>query len=79
MVGGFWRLIVRLNKQDALMESNRTLLDELKSQLAREFGGNSGGIREAINGLRSAAIADTRRLDDHLESHAYGRRRDDKP
>jgi len=72
-VAGFWRLIIRLNKQDAVMAANKDVLLDLKAQLAREFGGNSGGIREAINGLKNAQAADTKRLDEHLEAHATGR------
>lgn len=75
--GGFWRLAARLKAQDIVMEANKDTLQRLESRLEREFGGNSGGIREAINGLKAAAVADTRRLDDHLESHSFGRRRDD--
>lgn len=71
-VGGFWRLAIRLKQQDILMESNKATLQRLESRLEREFGGNSGGLREAVNSLKGAQAADTVRLDAHLEAHATG-------
>jgi hypothetical protein len=58
------RLTNRLDKQD-------TDLADLKSTLTREFSGNSGGIREAINALKEGQKQTADRIDAHLQFHAY--------
>ena len=45
----------RLDNQDADIA-------EIKSMLATNFGPNSGGLREAVNGIST-------RLDDHIRLH----------
>ena len=57
------RLSRRLDAQDAKSDAIATTLE-------KQFGGNSGGIREAVNGLTRGQEAITERLDRHLEDHA---------
>ena len=52
MVFGYFRL---LNKQNHAQDVNaavvNTKLESIEKTLEKQFGGNSGGIREAINGM----------------------------
>lgn len=63
---GVWRLFKRIDKQD-------NDIAWIKELMAREFGGNSGGMREAINRLdqkvddRIDDVSD--RLDSHISQH----------
>lgn len=77
VAGGFWRLIVRLNKQDALLAANKDTLQRMESNLTRQFGTNGFVLKDQMKGLRDDLNRERGRLDDHLESHAYGRRKDD--
>ena len=59
ILGIFWggiqilrRIDHRLDKQDADAALTRASVDELRKQADRQFGGNSGGIREAVNVIR---------------------------
>lgn len=59
---GGWKLFRRLDAQDAVASETKRTLARLEARQEREFGGNSGGMREAINGVQS-------RLDDHIRLH----------
>lgn len=71
ILGGFFatiwryerRLSQRLDRQDALAA-------QMKADLDKQFGGNGGGLREAVNSLQSGQAVITERLDRHLEQHA---------
>ena len=73
VLGALWRyerkLTRRLDKQDADSEHMKQMLD-------KQFGGNSGGIREAINGIDTRLDDLSQRVDRHLEYHVKG---DDRP
>lgn len=56
------RLSQRLDRQDALAE-------QMKAELDKQFGGNGGGMREAINSLQDGQAEIGKRLDRHLEQH----------
>ena len=57
------RIQSRLDRQDATT-------DAIVARLERELGGNSGGLREAVNSLKTGQAAAADRLDAHLEAHA---------
>lgn len=67
---GLWRLFRRLDRQDEEQRAQRRVLIDLKADLDRQFGGNSGGLREAVNALQLGQKAITDRFDRHLEQHA---------
>lgn len=62
LIAGGVKLFRRMDAQDALMGENKRTLARLEARQDREFNGNSGGLREAINGVTS-------RLDDHISLH----------
>ena len=53
----------RLDAQDAKT-------DGIATTLSVQFGGNGGGIRQAIDGLQRGQDALSERVDRHLEDHA---------
>jgi hypothetical protein len=67
IIGAVWaydrKMQRRLDKQDNDIEG-------IKSTLAVQFGGNGGGIREAINRLSTEQAAQAARIDAHLTFHA---------
>ena len=66
-----WRLSRRLTKQDTDLALAVASIEEIKNTLAVHFGGNGGGIREAVNSLKAGQAAQIRRMDEHLESHVH--------
>ena len=50
-VGFAVRLIRHLDAQDAVAREQTATIAAIKVEQAKQFGGNSGGIREAVNGL----------------------------
>ena len=68
---GLWRVFRRLEKrldlQDALSASAAATVAAIQDENARQYGGNGGGMREAINGLKAAQLEMTRRLDVHIQ------------
>ncbi len=57
------RFVQRLDDQDAALGLLRTGQGDMKLELAKQFGGNGGGMREAID-------KQGKRLDEHLKFHA---------
>lgn len=65
-VGGLWavgsliarRIERRLDKQDNDIKEIRTIAADLRSELDRQMGGNSNGLRQELNqqGQRLAAV-----------------------
>ena len=66
MATGAWRLSKRLTKQDGDIAAIKKTLDQ-------QFGGNSGGIREAINAQGVALHDVSTRLDEHIALHVRHR------
>ena len=63
VVGALWRYERRLTRRlDAQDAEARTMRDEL----ARQFGGNGNGLRQAVDGIN-------KRFDDHIELHHQNR------
>lgn len=60
---GARRFFKRLDDQDAALGLLRTGQSDLALELAKQFGGNSGGLRQAIN-------EQGKRFDEHMKFHA---------
>jgi ABC-type nickel/cobalt efflux system permease component RcnA len=80
VIGGVWnffrRIEKRLDKQDQIAKGQADDLKDIKSENARQYGGNSGGMREAINHLvkgqdeiKTELQYQRTRLDAHIDSH----------
>ena len=80
IIGGGWRIMRRLerrlDKQDLLTAAQIEEIKSIKDENARQYGGNSGGMREAINQLvkgqdeiKSDLKYQRTRLDAHIDSH----------
>jgi len=81
VLAGGWRIMRRierrLDKQDALTAAQIEDIKEIKTENARQYGGNSGGMREAINQLvkgqdeiKGELQYQRTRLDGHIDSHS---------
>lgn len=57
------RLLRRLDAQDATLAAQDEALDDIRAALTTNFGPNSGGLREAVNGISA-------RLNDHIALHS---------
>ena len=63
----------RLDGQDTAIAVQTEAISAIKAEQAKQFGGNSGGIREAVNGVVATTARIETRLDAHLEFHSRGK------
>ena len=75
IIGLLWRIAVKAAKRDVMIAS-------LSQQFTREFGGNSGGLRQQINHIASEQAEikanqqyQIERLDEHIAQHESPRPR----
>lgn len=73
IVGAFWRYDHRQNERNAALnrrlDQQDSLAKAVKDDLDKQFGGNGGGIREAINRIDDRLENVEQRLDRHVEAH----------
>ena len=77
VLAAVWRWERRVSKRLDQAEETR---QELADLLAKQFGPNSGGLREAVNGIRSdvAELKDEHalaviRMNEHIRFHLEGK------
>lgn len=64
------RMFKRVNDQDLALALLRQGQADIKATLDIQFGGNGGGMREALNQLKEDRKSDRERMDEHLTLHA---------